>query len=168
MPRIARRVVCGRTETIATWLPTIALTRVDLPTLGRPARPTKPERFTGCSAITRSCRASISPLVRLVVHAAEVKGAVHGCLGHVGAVLGADRHVSQLARARGRAGAVDRKGEHVGRRVHTAVVAIQLADPLLVDQLDGDVAALDSGCAQCGFHRGAQPLRGDYLHVEGS
>ena len=31
-------------ETIATWLPTIALTRVDLPTLGRPARPMKPER----------------------------------------------------------------------------------------------------------------------------
>ena len=57
MPRIARRVVCGRTETIATWLPTIALTRVDLPTLGRPARPTKPERFQphglAASALTR-------------------------------------------------------------------------------------------------------------------
>ncbi len=44
MPRIARRVVCGRIETIATWLPTIALTSVDLPTLGRPASPMKPER----------------------------------------------------------------------------------------------------------------------------
>src|SRR5215203_3711602 len=43
-PRIARRVVCGRLETIATWEPTRELTRVDLPTLGRPARPTKPER----------------------------------------------------------------------------------------------------------------------------
>jgi hypothetical protein len=44
MPRIARRVVCGRTETIATRLPTIALTSVDLPTLGRPAKPMKPAR----------------------------------------------------------------------------------------------------------------------------
>ena len=43
-PRIARRVVCGRTETIATWEPTSALTSVDLPTLGRPASPTKPAR----------------------------------------------------------------------------------------------------------------------------
>ena len=43
-PRIARRVVCGRSETIATLAPTIALTRVDLPAFGRPATPTKPER----------------------------------------------------------------------------------------------------------------------------
>ena len=43
-PRTARRVVCGRSETIATRAPTIALTSVDLPTFGRPARPTKPAR----------------------------------------------------------------------------------------------------------------------------
>src|SRR4051794_18413714 len=42
-PRIARRVVCGRLETMTTWEPTIALTRVDLPTFGRPARPMKPD-----------------------------------------------------------------------------------------------------------------------------
>jgi len=63
-PRIARRVVCGRVETIATWDPTRALTRVDLPTLGRPARPTKPHRVTGTwprPAITSAWRASISP-----------------------------------------------------------------------------------------------------------
>ena len=43
-PRIARRVVCGLSETIATLWPTIALTSVDLPTFGRPASATKPER----------------------------------------------------------------------------------------------------------------------------
>ena len=43
-PRIARRVVCGLSETIATFWPTSALTSVDLPTLGRPASATKPER----------------------------------------------------------------------------------------------------------------------------
>ncbi len=43
-PRIARRVVCGLSETIATFSPTIALTSVDLPTFGRPASATKPER----------------------------------------------------------------------------------------------------------------------------
>ena len=44
MPRIARRVVCGRFETIATFSPTSAFSSVDLPTLGRPASATKPER----------------------------------------------------------------------------------------------------------------------------
>ncbi len=43
-PRIARRVVCGLSDTIATLWPTIALTSVDLPTLGRPASATKPDR----------------------------------------------------------------------------------------------------------------------------
>ena len=43
-PRIARRVVCGLSETIATLWPTIALTRVDLPTFGRPASATNPDR----------------------------------------------------------------------------------------------------------------------------
>jgi hypothetical protein len=42
----ARRVVCGLSDTIATLRPTIALTSVDLPTFGRPARATKPERVT--------------------------------------------------------------------------------------------------------------------------
>ena len=43
-PRIARRVVCGLSETIATFAPTIALASVDLPTFGRPASAMKPER----------------------------------------------------------------------------------------------------------------------------
>jgi hypothetical protein len=43
-PRIARRVVCGLSETIAIFAPTIALARVYLPTFGRPASATKPER----------------------------------------------------------------------------------------------------------------------------
>ncbi len=43
MPRIARRVVCGRLLVIATLLPTRAFIRVDLPTLGRPAKLAKPD-----------------------------------------------------------------------------------------------------------------------------
>ena len=39
-----RRVVWGRGETAATWLPARALASVDLPTFGRPARATSPER----------------------------------------------------------------------------------------------------------------------------
>ena len=38
------RVVCGRSETIATLVPTSRLTSVDFPTLGRPTSVTKPER----------------------------------------------------------------------------------------------------------------------------
>ena len=41
---IALRVVWGLKDAIATVAPTIWLTSVDLPTFGRPARPTKPER----------------------------------------------------------------------------------------------------------------------------
>ena len=44
MPRITRRVVCGRSLVIATFVPTSALVRVDLPTLGRPTRHAKPDR----------------------------------------------------------------------------------------------------------------------------
>src|SRR5881275_716177 len=42
MPKIRRWVVCGLSETIATFRPTSALTRVDLPTFGRPATATNP------------------------------------------------------------------------------------------------------------------------------
>ena len=45
-PRTCVLVVCGRSETIATLLPTSRLTRVDFPTLGRPTTDTKPDRKT--------------------------------------------------------------------------------------------------------------------------
>src|ERR1700719_5341385 len=48
IPRIRRRVVCGRGVTIATLCPTIRLTSVDLPTLVRPPTATNPAR---CSPI---------------------------------------------------------------------------------------------------------------------
>src|ERR1700720_1146989 len=48
IPRIRRRVVCGRGVTIATLCPTIRFTRVDLPTLVRPPTATNPAR---CSPI---------------------------------------------------------------------------------------------------------------------
>jgi len=44
MPRTARRVVCGLSEVIATFSPTIAFSRVDLPALGRPTKQANPER----------------------------------------------------------------------------------------------------------------------------
>ena len=63
-PRIARRVVCGLSETIATFAPTTALASVDLPTLGRPASAMKPERVGAAHRAQRSnsaWSASISP-----------------------------------------------------------------------------------------------------------
>src|SRR3546814_15412059 len=44
MPSNRWRVVCGRLETMLTLAPTRALTRVDLPTLGRPMTATWPAR----------------------------------------------------------------------------------------------------------------------------
>ena len=58
-PRIARRVVWGLSETIATLWPTSALTIVDLPTFGRPARATKPARVGA-----RSPRQDLAPAAR--------------------------------------------------------------------------------------------------------
>ena len=45
-PRMRLRVVCGLSETIATFSPTRALTSVDLPALGRPTTATEPARNT--------------------------------------------------------------------------------------------------------------------------
>src|SRR6266850_1058767 len=50
MPRTGKRVVCGTSETIDSFDPTRRFIRVDLPTLARPTRATKPQR--DASAIT--------------------------------------------------------------------------------------------------------------------
>jgi hypothetical protein len=50
MPRIARRVVCGRLLVIATLVPTRAFIRVDLPTFGLPAKQAKPDRNPAAAA----------------------------------------------------------------------------------------------------------------------
>src|SRR4051794_124073 len=52
-PRIAARVVCGRSDTITTFCPTSWFTSVDLPTLGRPMSVTKPD-FTVSGRASRS------------------------------------------------------------------------------------------------------------------
>ena len=48
-PRRRRLVVCGLSETIATWSRQSAFVSVDLPTFGRPASPTNPLRNAGSS-----------------------------------------------------------------------------------------------------------------------
>ena len=83
--------------------------------------------------------------VRLVVVAAQVQHAVNRRLGEVGGVLGADHDVAQLAWAGDLVGAVDRKRQHVGGLVPAPVLAVQLADPARVHQLDREVAVLDAG-----------------------
>jgi hypothetical protein len=47
------RVVCGRDEVIATFVPTIALVSVDLPAFGRPTKDAKPLRKGEESSGTR-------------------------------------------------------------------------------------------------------------------
>ena len=82
-----------------------------------------------------------------------------GGLGHVGAVLGADRDVAELARAGDRAGAVDREGEHVGGGVLAAMVAVQDLDPAGVDELDREVAVAHAGRVERRRHRRPQLRR---------
>src|SRR5579871_1782400 len=62
MPRMTVRVVCTLGLTIVTLLPTIALTRVDLPTLGAPMTATKPQRCSAASSGPSRHTASLDAL----------------------------------------------------------------------------------------------------------
>src|SRR2546425_1793378 len=61
MPVMRLRVVCGRDDTIESFVPTRRLSSVDLPALGRPMRATNPARIARRGAsppFRRSSRAS--------------------------------------------------------------------------------------------------------------
>ena len=53
MPRTTVRVVCGREDVIATFVPTMALVSVDLPAFGRPTNEANPLRKEGALSGTR-------------------------------------------------------------------------------------------------------------------
>ncbi len=152
-PRIARLVVCGRSETIATFSPTTALTNVDLPTFGRPASATKPLRVTVRAAgpperVFQQLVLQREHLARvgLVIHAEQVQHAVDDRLAQVLRVRGADHDVAELARAGGgrRARAVDRERQHVGRPGLCRGGARSAPRSAIAgDVLDGDVPVVD-------------------------
>ena len=100
-----------------------------------------------------------------MVVAAEVEDAVDRRLGDVGAPRRVDRDVAELARAGHGSEFVDREGEDVGRFVLAPVLAVELADPLGVDDLDREVAVVDPGGRQRRRDRVAQ-IRGDVGEVE--
>ena len=79
-----------------------------------------------------------------------------GGLDHVSGVLGADDHVAELTRARGRPDAVDREREHVGGQVAPAMLAVEPADPVGVDELDREMAVGDPGGRERRLDRGSQ------------
>ena len=70
---------------------------------------------------------------------------MHDGLGQIVRVLGADHHITQLARPRRGAALVNRKGQHVGRGVDPPVLAVQLVDARGCDELDRQMAVLDTG-----------------------
>jgi hypothetical protein len=80
-----------------------------------------------------------------VVIAAQVEHAVNHGLDQIVCVLRADHDVTQFSRPRGGARLVDWKGQYVGREIATPVVSVQLRDAPLVDELDGEVAVVDTG-----------------------
>jgi hypothetical protein len=75
-----------------------------------------------------------------VVVAGEVEHAVDDGLDQVLGVLRADDDIAKLAWPGRRPILVDRERQDVGRLVLAAVVAVQLVDVLLVDELDRQVA----------------------------
>lgn len=72
MPERRPRVVCGTGAVMAILWPTRRFTSADLPTLGRPARTTKPER---CD---RRCSPMTSAFVRADGRARMVQRAIAG------------------------------------------------------------------------------------------
>src|SRR5439155_25551949 len=83
--------------------------------------------------------------VRLVVEAAEVQDSVDHGLDLVLRPRGAHDDVPQLPRARRGPGPVHREGEHVGRLVAPAVLAVQAPHLVLWDERDRQVALRHAG-----------------------
>src|ERR1019366_6008339 len=169
-PRIARRVVWGLSETIATLAPTMALASVDLPTFGLPASATKPERVEPVTGAQPRAQCALGhpahqlglqgehlTVVGLVVHAADMQRAVDDRLAQILGVAGADHDVAELARADAGAVLVAPEREHVGRLL-AAGIPVELADPLLVDKLDRQMPLLDP--------RRGQRQRAEFLDLD--
>jgi hypothetical protein len=91
-----------------------------------------------------------------------VEHAVHHGLGEVCRVLRADHHVPKLARPRAHALLVDREGEHVGRPVEAAMLAVQAADLVLAHERDSQVPVRHPGGPQRRLCGRAQLLRSVY------
>jgi hypothetical protein len=83
-------------------------------------------------------------VVGLVVVAGQMENAVDHGLDQVLRVLRADDDVAQLARAGDGLVLVDREREDVGGLVLPAMLAVQLLDAGLVDELDREVAVADA------------------------
>lgn len=75
------------------------------------------------------------------------------CFGDIGGVLGADHDVAELARPVCMTGTVDRERENIGRGVAVAVVAVERANLLGVDERDCEVSVLDTAGRQRGLCR---------------
>src|SRR5579863_7029342 len=147
-PRIARLVVCGRSEVIATFVPTIAFVNVDLPTFGRPATATKPARVISPAEQLALEREHLA-VVEFVVHPDQVQRPMHDRLAQVGGVLRADHDIAELARSDGQlVVAVDREREDVGRLVDRSMAPVELADARLADELDRDMAVEHAGACE--------------------
>ena len=92
---------------------------------------------------------------------------MHDRLGEVASVLGADNDVAKLARPGGEPALVDRKRQNVGGPVDPTVLAVERADPLLVDERDGEMPLLDSGRGERGEGGPAKQLRStDQLELD--
>jgi hypothetical protein len=88
-----------------------------------------------------------------------VEHAVHDGLDQVLGVLGADHHVTQLARTGRRAVLVHGEGQYVRGTVDAAVLAVEDPDLVLADQLDREVALLHPGRLERGQRGPAEFLR---------
>ena len=73
-------------------------------------------------------------------------------------MLGADHDVAELTGAVGIARPIHREREHVGERVQAAVLSVEPADLLLVDQRQGQVPVAHPSGFQRRLRGGPQPL----------
>src|SRR5579875_1622633 len=87
--------------------------------------------------------------------------AVHDRLAHVGGLLRADDDVAELARAGNLAVLVDPEGQHVGRLIFAAVLAVERPDALAADERDRKMAAAEPRRGQRQPAGAGQPITGD-------
>ena len=144
-PRIARRVVCGRSETIATLR---ADDRVDERRLAD-VRPAGERDEAGAGHVAPSEQLALErehlAVIDLVVHPEQVQHAVDDRLAQVGGVRRADHDVAELARAAGGSPSpsIGNDSTSVGSS-SPRCSRLSSRDPLRVDERDREVAVVDA------------------------
>src|SRR5262245_29610660 len=190
MPVMRVRVVWGRRDTMAIFSPTSRLSSVDLPTLGRPTRATKPARWVAPpisvreqsrpepggrtaprlgedgarSLVHEPCFSGLVVVpprqVQDPVHHEEVELEPHGDATAPRLARGGVGAHDHLAEERARARHVEIEGQHVGSVPTPEIARVEAADFAIVHHAHVELPISAAEGVEGALGGGAQPRRG--------